>query len=348
MNHTNEFTLPFSALVGLSDPKLALVLSIIDPKIGGVLISGPKGTGKSSLARSLISILPEIFVIECPFQCSPDDPRLMCKTCREKYITDQTTLKTIERGMKIITLPLGATEDRVIGSLDIEKILESGIEALSPGILAYVNQDILYIDEINLLPDHLVDTILDCAASGINIIERENISVQHPSNFILVGTMNPEEGDLRPQLLDRLSLFAQAGNIQEIQERMKIIELNLDLEKQNRTQIEEFQKEDERIKLQIIKARKRVSSVLLSDQNKQIISTLCMALKVDGFRSDIVLARTSRAKAAFEGRKEVTNEDILSCSYLTLLHRTREGGMREPPNRLEINKVFSEISKRIK
>ena len=194
MNSTGGFILPFSALIGLSDPKLALSQTIIDPKIGGVLISGPKGTGKSTLVRALNSILLQIRVRNYLFQCSPEDLKLMCEACKTEFITKKSILDHTRRQMKIVTLPLGATEDRIIGSLDIEKIIESGIEALLPGLLAHVNQDVLYIDEINLLPDHLVDTILDCAASGWNIIERENISIQHPSNFILVGTMNPEEG----------------------------------------------------------------------------------------------------------------------------------------------------------
>ena len=223
-----------------------------------------------------------------------------------------------------------------------QKIIESGIEALSPGILAYVNQDMLYIDEINLLPDHLIDTILDCAASGWNIIERENISVQHPSNFILVGTMNPEEGDLRPQLLDRLSLYAEAGNVQDIQESIRVIELNLAIEVSS-VQLERYRKSDDEIQVRIEKARKLLPSVQLNENHKKYISTLCLNLKVDGFRSDIVLARSSRAKAAFEGRSVVSNEDIHTCAYLTLLHRTREGGMREPPSRLEINKICSKI-----
>ncbi len=244
--------------------------------------------------------------------------------------------------MSVITLPLGATEDRVIGSLDIEQIIGSGIEALSPGILAAANQDILYIDEINLLPDHLVDTILDCAASGWNIVERENISVRHPSQFVLIGTMNPEEGDLRPQLLDRLSLFAQAGNIQDINDRIKIVELNL-LQEKKELLSSRFDDLDEQIRSNIKKAREHLDKVKLPEKHKRLIASLCMALRVDGFRGDIVLARASRAKAAYEGKEEVTYEDILDCSFLALLHRTREGGMREPPTRMEIGKIYSEI-----
>ncbi|NHJ01980.1 MAG: magnesium chelatase [Candidatus Heimdallarchaeota archaeon] len=338
--------IPFSSLIGLEECKLALVLSIIDPRIGGVLISGPKGTGKSSLVRSLYSILPDVNYVEnCQFHCNPYNSALLCSECLEKRQKGDLNIKS--KQISVITLPLGATEDRVIGSLDIEKIIGAGIEALSPGILALANQEILYIDEINLLPDHLVDTILDCAASGWNIVERENISVRHPSQFILIGTMNPEEGDLRPQLLDRLSLFAQAGNIHDLNDRIKIIELNLQQENKELL-FSRFKDTDEKIKSRIKNARLILEDVILTKNHKTVIANLCMALKVDGFRGDIVLARASRAKAAYDARKEVSFNDILDCAFLALLHRTREGGMREPPSRIEISKLFSEIIEALK
>lgn len=343
MSLSNTSSIPFSALVGLNDAKLALILSIIDPLIGGVLVSGPKGTGKSTLVRSLNSILPNYsYISSCYFKCSPSDPQIMCEDCKKKVEKGLNSSEIEYKRMGVVTLPLGATEDRVIGSLDIEKIIGSGIEALSPGILASANQEILYVDEINLLPDHLVDTILDCAASGWNIVERENLSVRHPSRFVLVGTMNPEEGDLRPQLLDRLSLFAQAGNIEDVNDRIRIVELNI-RQKNDQISMENDFSADEEIKSKIEAAQSKLLSIQLSFQSKQLIASLCLALKVDGFRSDIVIARSSRAKAAFDGREEVTAEDILNCAYLTLLHRTREGGMREPPSRLEIDKTFAKI-----
>jgi len=341
MSLSNTSSIPFSALVGLNDAKLALILSIIDPLIGGVLISGPKGTGKSTLVRSLNSILPTYTLISsCYFKCSPIDPQIMCEECKKKVEKGLKTSEIKNRRMEVVTLPLGATEDRVIGSLDIEKIIGSGIEALSPGILASANQEILYVDEINLLPDHLVDTILDCAASGWNIVERENLSVRHPSRFVLVGTMNPEEGDLRPQLLDRLSLFAQAGNIEDVNDRIRIVELNIQ-QKNNLISMKNGFSTDKNIKSKIEAAQKNLSSIQLNSLNKRLIASLCLALKVDGFRSDIVIARASRAKAAFDGRKNVTADDIRNCAYLALLHRTREGGMREPPSRLEIDKIYA-------
>ncbi|MEM2127646.1 MAG: ATP-binding protein, partial [Candidatus Bathyarchaeia archaeon] len=194
---------PFSALVGQPELKLALLLNAVNPMIGGLLIRGQKGTGKSTAVRALVDILPEISVVRgCPFNCNPFDPTNMCPTCLDKYLRGNP-LDAETRRMKVVTLPIGATEDRVVGSLDIEKAISEGIRALQPGLLAEANQNILYIDEVNLLPDHITDSILDAAASGWNVVEREGISVQHPSRFILIGTMNPEEGELRPQLLDR-------------------------------------------------------------------------------------------------------------------------------------------------
>ncbi|MHA1972677.1 MAG: ATP-binding protein [Candidatus Hodarchaeales archaeon] len=348
MENQVKNSIPFSMLVGLANPKLALILAVIDPKIGGVLISGPKGTGKSTLVRSLPNILPEIsYVSDCLFKCNPFHVEDLCKECKKKYFSQNMKLNIKTKRMEVITLPLGATEDRVIGSLDIERIIDSGIEALSPGVLANSNQEILYIDEINLLPDHLVDTILDCAASGWNIIERETISIQHPSRFILVGTMNPEEGDLRPQLLDRLSLYAEADNIQEVEDRIKIVELNLKEGDNNwEDSLEPFRLKDKEIRDNIIKARKNLNKTIIPSEIKKIIASLCMSLNVDGFRSDIVLTRASRAKAAFENKKQVTTDDIIECAPLTLLHRTREGGMKEPPSKIEIDRVYTNILKK--
>lgn len=336
-------TIPFSFIVGLDDAKLALILNIIDPQIGGVLISGAKGTGKSSLVRSLKGILPTINTIKgCFYNCSPGKSAYQCEDCKKK-VKSGVEIELETKNMTIVTLPLGATEDRVIGSLNIEKVIEKGIEEFSPGILAEANQHILYVDEINLLPDHLVDSILDCAASGWNIIERENISVRHPSRFVLIGTMNPEEGDLRPQLLDRLSLFAEASNIIDTKQRMKIIELNL-AESYTFTDHNFSDKElneNENIKIKIVKARQNLKTIVISEEKKKVIVTLCMKLGVDGFRGDIAIARSSRALASFEGQSEVTLNHILKSANLALLHRTRNGGMQEPPSKKEIEENFN-------
>ena len=222
---------PFTAIVGQEEMKLALLLNAINPQIGGLLIRGPKGTGKSTIVRSLVDILPEISVVkDCHFNCNPEDPTNMCQTCLSKYRMGEA-LPVERRKMRVVSLPIGATEDRVIGSLDIEKAIKYGIEALEPGILAEANQNVLYVDEVNLLPDHIADDLLDVAATGWNIIEREGISVSHPSRFIFVGTMNPEEGELRPQILDRFPLSTLIKTVNQEEARVQIVKNNLQFEK---------------------------------------------------------------------------------------------------------------------
>jgi len=221
---------PFSAIVGLDKLKLAILINAINPKIGGLLIRGPKGSGKSTVVRALVDILPKIKVVkDCPFNCSPYDPSNMCPTCSERHKKGEK-LPMEEREMVVVDLPLGSTEDRVVGSLDVEKAIKHGIEALEPGILAEANQNILYVDEVNLLPDHIADDLLDAAATGWNIVEREGISVSHPSRFIFIGTMNPEEGELRPQLLDRFALSVTVERITSVENRIEVVKKNMEFE----------------------------------------------------------------------------------------------------------------------
>jgi len=337
---------PFSAVVDLDKLKLAILINAINPKIGGLLIRGPKGSGKSTIVRALADILPKITVVKaCPFNCSTHDPSNMCSKCSGKYMT-ASKLPTEEREMVVVDLPLGATEDRVIGSLDVEKAIKFGIEALEPGILADANQNILYVDEVNLLPDHIADDLLDAAATGWNVVEREGISVGHPSRFIFIGTMNPEEGELRPQLLDRFSLSVTVGTINSVKDRIEVVKRNIEFEADPEKFYEKYLPAQEELRKRIIKARDALKDVVIPDNLLEGISQACLNLKVDGLRPDIVIAKAASALAAFENRIEVTLNDIIVASELALSHRTREGGFLEPATPQEITEAFAAAAKK--
>ncbi|MEM4704862.1 MAG: VWA domain-containing protein, partial [Candidatus Bathyarchaeia archaeon] len=339
---------PFSAIVGLDKLKLAVLINAINPKIGGVLIRGPKGSGKSTIVRSLTDILPKITVVKgCPFNCNPQDVSNMCPIHAEEY-KEKGELPTEEREMVVVDLPLGATEDRVIGSLDVEKAIKQGIQALEPGILAEANQNILYVDEINLLPDHIADDLLDAVATGWNIVEREGISVSHPSRFIFIGTMNPEEGELRPQLLDRFPLSVNVGNILNAKDRVEIVKRNMEFEADPEKFYQKYRTVQEEIRSRIAKAREILNSVRVPDELLESISNSCLELKVDGLRPDIVIAKAAATLAAFENRTEVTLNDVLVAAELALSHRTREGGFLEPASPQEIAEVFAAKAKKLR
>jgi len=332
---------PFSAIVGLDKLKLAILINAINPKIGGLLIRGPKGSGKSTIVRALTDILPKINVVkDCPFNCSPYDPSNMCPKCSERYKKAEK-LPMEEREMVVVDLPLGCTEDRVVGSLDVEKAIKHGIEALEPGILAEANQNILYVDEVNLLPDHIADDLLDAAATGWNIVEREGISVSHPSRFIFIGTMNPEEGELRPQLLDRFSLSVMVERITSVGDRIEIVKKNMEFEADPEKFYEKNKPLQEELRNRIMQARKALENIVIPDNLLGSICNACLELKVDGLRPDIVIAKAASALAAFENRTEVTLNDILVAAELALSHRTREGGFLEPAAPQEIKEVFT-------
>jgi magnesium chelatase subunit D len=338
---------PFTAIVALDKLKLAILINAINPKIGGILIRGPKGSGKTSIVRSLADILPKIRVIkDCPFNCSPDDPSNMCPVCSEKHKEDPTA-QVEERDMAIVELPLGATEDRLIGSLNVEKAIKQGILALEPGILAAANQNVLYVDEVNLLPDHIADDLLDAAATGWNVVEREGISVSHPSRFIFIGTMNPEEGELRPQLLDRFPLSINVESITSIEDRVEIIKRNMEFEAEPENFYQKHKPLQQETRNRILKARNILSKVTLPEELLKSISKACLDLKVDGLRPDIVIAKSASTLAALENRTEATFNDVLVAAELTLSHRTRQGGFIEAATPQEIAEVFQASAKNL-
>ncbi|NWF87764.1 VWA domain-containing protein [Candidatus Bathyarchaeota archaeon] len=338
---------PFSAVVDLDKLKLAILINAINPKIGGLLIRGPKGSGKTTIVRALTDILPKIKVVkDCPFNCSPIDPSNMCPICSTRYNKGEK-LPVEEKEMVVVDLPLGATEDRVVGSLDVEKAIKYGIEALEPGILADANQNILYVDEVNLLPDHIADDLLDAAATGWNIVEREGISVSHPSRFIFIGTMNPEEGELRPQLLDRFPLSVNVERIDSVQHRTDVVKRNMEFETDPEKFYEKYAPLQEELRNRIAKAKALLKDVVVSEDFLEMISKTCIDLKVDGLRPDIVIAKAASALAAFEDRTQVTLDDVLVAADLALSHRTREGGFLEPATPEEIKEVIITTAKKL-
>ena len=328
-HHIERIVLPFTAIVGQEKLKKALILNAINPSLHGVLIKGEKGTAKSTAVRALADLLPEIEVVKCPFNCSPCEVSLQCDDCNKRY-DEGKRLETEKRKTKVVELPLGATEDRVIGTLDIEKALKDGIKALQPGVLAEVNQGILYIDEVNLLDDHLVDILLDSAAMGVNVIEREGVSISHPSKFILVGTMNPEEGELRPQLLDRFGLQVDVSGVKDVDERVRIIKTVEGFEDNPHEFIKKYKTKQDELKINILNARKLLKDVEISDKLLKKIAKLCIELGVDGHRADILIAAAAKTIASYNQRKKVTGDDIKEAADLVLPHRMRKQPFQEP------------------
>ena len=324
---------PFTAIVGQEEMKLALILNVIDPKIGGVMIMGDRGTGKSTTVRALVDLLPEIEVIaNDPFNSDPN----------EGAANDSETTKI---KIPMVDLPLGATEDRVCGTIDIEKALTEGVKAFEPGLLAKANRGILYVDEVNLLDDHLVDVLLDSAASGWNTVEREGISICHPARFILVGSGNPEEGELRPQLLDRFGMHAQIGTVREPELRVKIVEQRIVFDEYPYDFRKQYAESQDELTSKITSARERLKegNIKVNYDLQVKISEICSELNVDGLRGDIVTNRAAIALAAFEGRSEVTAEDLFKIVTLCLRHRLRKDPLESIDSGTKVQEVFSSV-----
>lgn len=313
-----QITYPFSAIVGQERMKKALILNIINPNIGGVLIKGEKGTAKSTAVRALVSLLPNHdSVVGCRYNCSKTSD-VLCPECLANDTRDY-----MSKQMTVVDLPIGATEDRVVGTLDIEHALKHGEKKFEPGILASANGNVLYVDEINLLDDHIVDILLDSAAMGENIVEREGVSFSHPSRFVLVGTMNPEEGDLRPQLLDRFGLTVEVIGERDIKDRVAVIKRRLAYEEDKMAFGDSYKASDEVISDQIEAAKKLLSKVEIPDELLEITAEISIELGVDGHRADITMLKTAKTLAAYHGRTVVEKEDVFEAAELVLPHRMR-------------------------
>ena len=314
---------PFTAIVGQERMRRALILNAVDTRIGGVLIRGERGTAKSTAARALAALLPSVTVVnDCRFGCDPDRPSTWCTECKERF-EGTTKIPSHVRTTSFVNLPVSATEDRVVGTLDIEQAIQKGERHFEPGVLASANRGLLYIDEVNLLDDHVVDVLLDSAAMGVNMVEREGISFTHPARFILVGTMNPEEGELRPQLLDRFALSVDIVGIREARERVMIMERNLAFEQDAEVFRRQWMSREQELSHQIERGRELVGQVTHTSRDLLSIAALTASLNVDGHRADLVILKAARAQAAFEGRTKINDHDIALAAELALPHRIK-------------------------
>jgi magnesium chelatase subunit I len=334
---------PFTAIVGQEQMKLALQLNVIDPKIGGVMIMGDRGTGKSTTIRAIADLLPAIEVVkDDPFNSHKSDLDLMGNEVKLS-IQNGESIDTEQMKIPMVDLPLGATEDRVCGTIDIEKALTEGIKAFEPGLLAKANRGLLYVDEVNLLDDHLVDILLDSAASGWNTVEREGISIRHPARFVLVGSGNPEEGELRPQLLDRFGMHAEIRTVKDPILRVKVVEERTSFDQTPELWLANYEEEQQELRTRIVDAQKVLPEVELDYELRVKISEVCSRLDVDGLRGDIVTNRAAKAYAAYNGRNVVTVDDIGQIITLCLRHRLRKDPLESIDSGDKVSKVFKEI-----
>jgi Mg-chelatase subunit ChlI len=318
-----RYSYPFSAIVGQDRMKMALVLNAINPSIGGVLIRGEKGTGKSTAVRALARLLPEQQVVAgCRFGDNPSDRETLCMDCQARVQAGETLVAATRR-MRVVELPINASEDRVVGTIDLEAALKEGARRFEPGVLAEANRNILYVDEVNLLDDHIVDVLLDAAAMGVNVVEREGVSVMHPSRFILVGTMNPEEGELRPQLLDRFGLCVDVEGIRDLEQRVAIVEKRAAWEDDPTQFFADHKESEEDIRDRIAEGISTFPEVNIPRSILQLIAELSIALEVDGHRADLVCSRAAQAEAAYEEVPEVGTEHIARVADMVYAHRVR-------------------------
>jgi len=329
---------PFAAIVGQAEMKRALEIAAVDPKVGGVLVFGDRGTGKSTAIRALAALLPPIEAREgCAYACEPTAPTPVCRVCTAADAPAPT-----ERPTPVVDLPLGATEDRVVGSLDLERALASGEKAFEPGLLARANRGFLYVDEVNLLEDHLVDLLLDVAASGQNVVEREGLSVRHPARFVLVGSGNPEEGELRPQLLDRFGLSVEVASPTEIADRVEVVKRRDAFERDPAAFLKRWAKAEAAERRKILAARKRLARLKADDAVLADAARLCLAIGADGLRGELTLTRAARALAALEGAKTVERRHLTEIAVSALRHRLRRDPLDETGSESRIARAVAD------
>ncbi|KPF76981.1 MULTISPECIES: magnesium chelatase ATPase subunit I [Blastomonas] len=330
---------PFSAIVGQDEMKRALLISAVDPRIGGVMVFGDRGTGKSTAARALSALLPPMQAIAgCRYNCAPEEADRCPDKCAEKK-----GVKTAKVPVPFVDLPLGATEDRVLGALDLERALGRGEKAFEPGLLARAHRGYLYIDEINLLEDHLVDLLLDVAASGENLVEREGLSVRHPARFVLIGSGNPEEGELRPQLLDRFGLSVEVKTPQDLEQRIEIMRRCDALERDGAAFAADWAEADAKIVKRLARGKKALPNVAMPESTLTDAATLCMAVGADGLRGELTLMRAARAFAALEGAKSAERKHLRAVAPMALRHRLRRDVLDETGSTVRIDRALTEL-----
>lgn len=329
MHNHKPVTYPFAAIVGQENMKQGLLLNVIHPRLSGILIRGEKGTAKSTAVRAIAALLPEIEVVaNCPFHCDPDQPRALCPACHERQERGET-LPRAKRSMKVVNLPVSATEDRVVGTLDIEYAIKRGEKRFEPGVLAEANRGILYVDEVNLLDDHIVDVLLDAAAMGVNTVEREGVSFSHHAQFVLVGTMNPEEGELRPQLLDRFGLCVTIAGIADLDQRVEVVKRRMSFEEDAGAFEKTWESEQDSLRDRIMNARQLLPAVEVEDAILCRIADIAIQMGVDGHRADLVMLKAAKALAAWEGCRKVELRHVDEIVELALTHRMRRKPFQE-------------------
>jgi len=334
-------TYPFSAIVGQEDMVLAIQIVAVDPTVGGVLVLGDRGTGKSTAVRGLADLLPPLKVVAgCPYGCDPGAPAGACPHCQQGAAGKP---KVETRPVPVVDMPLGATEDRVVGALDLEKALSQGVKSFAPGLLAQANRGFLYIDEVNLLEDHLVDLLIDVAASGENLVEREGLSVRHPARFVLVGSGNPEEGELRPQLLDRFGLSVEVRTPQALDQRVEVVRRRDAFERDPQAFRSAWASANKKLRNTIVSARKRLPTLELSDDILHQCATLCQRLGTDGLRAELTLMRSLRAMAALHARKQVVADDLWRVAPLVLRHRLRRNPLDDTGSDARVQRALQEV-----